>query len=142
MTSMRMRLSDIISAREKLEAIGLLKTYYKKGNDVNTYIYEIFSPLSAHEIFSHPILNIVLYNNVGKKEYEKLVNRFKLPKISYSNYEDITKNFNEVFDSVPSSSFINSIHDIKSFNKLNIEIEDSNAMKNLPYQLQPYPPMS
>ncbi len=125
MTSMRMRLSDIISAREKLEAIGLLKTYYKKGNDVNTYIYEIFSPLSAHEIFSHPVLNIVLYNNVGKKEYEKLVNRFKLPKISYSNYEDITKNFNEVFDSVPSSSFINSIHDIKSFNKLNIEIEDS-----------------
>ena len=78
MTNMRMRLSDIVIAREKLEAIGLIKSYFKEGEDVNTYIYEIFSPLSANEIFSHPILNIVLYNNVGKKEYERLINRFKV----------------------------------------------------------------
>lgn len=123
MTNMKMKLSDIIISREKLEAIGLLKTYCKKGMDVNTYLYEIFSPLSAREIFSHPILNIVLYNNVGKKEYERLVNRFKIPRINYSSYEDITKNFNEVFDSVPGSSFINSSIDIKNINKLNIEIE-------------------
>ena len=119
MTSMRMRLSDIISAREKLEAIGLLKTYYKKGNDVNTYIYEIFSPLSAHEIFSHPILNIVLYNNVGKKEYERIVENYKIPRISLKDYEDITLSFNEVFTSVSSNSFItNEDLTMKNKNKL------------------------
>lgn len=124
MTSMRIKLSDIIIAREKLEAIGLLKSYYKKGNDVNTYIYELFSPLSAHEFFSHPILNIVLYNNIGKKEYERLTNRFKVPRINYSNYEDITKSFSEVFDSVPGNTFISSSNDIKSIHKLDLGIED------------------
>lgn len=123
MTSMRMKLSDIVISREKLEAIGLIKSYFKEGEDVNSYIYEIFSPLSAHEIFSHPILNIVLYNNVGKKEYERLVNRFKVPRINYSSYNDITKSFSEVFDSVSGNTFLNSASDIKSIHKLDLEIE-------------------
>ena len=124
MTNMRTKLEDIVIAREKLEAIGLLKTYLKKGSDVNSYIYEIFSPLSAKEIFSHPILNIVLYNNVGKKEYERLVNIFKIPRINYDGFEDITKNFDEVFDSVSGTMFENSLKDIKTTHKLNINIDN------------------
>ena len=123
MTSMRMRLEDIVVAREKLEAIGLIKTYYKKGEDVNSYVYEIFSPISASEFFNHPILNIVLYNNVGKKEYERIVNYFKIPKINLNSYEDITKNFDEVFDTTPGSMFENALNDIKKVHKLNIDIE-------------------
>ena len=125
MTSMRMKLSDIVISREKLEAIGLIKSYFKEGEDVNSYIYEIFSPLSAHEIFSHPILNIVLYNNVGKKEYERLVNRFKVPRINYSSYNDITKSFSEVFDSVSGNVFENESRNIKSIHKLKPEIEST-----------------
>lgn len=125
MTNMRMNLEDIIIAREKLEAIGLIKTYYKGSMDVNNYIYEIFSPLSASEIFSHPILNIVLYNNVGKKEYERLVNRFKTPKINYASYEDITKSFNDVFDSISGSMFENALNDINRVHKININVENN-----------------
>ena len=124
MTNMRINLEDIIIAREKLEGVGLLKTYYKESEDVNNYIYEIFSPLSASEIFSHPILNIVLYNNVGKKEYERLINNFKLPRINYSSYEDITKNFDDVFDSVSGSMFENALKDIKTTHKLNINVDN------------------
>ena len=124
MTSMRIKLEDIVIAREKLEAIGLLKTYFKSGEDVNSYIYELFSPLSASEVFSHPILNIVLYNNVGKKEYEKLVGKFKLPRVNTSSYEDITKNFDEVFDSVSGTMFENALKDIKTTHKLNINIDN------------------
>ncbi|MBR2828567.1 MAG: Replication initiation and membrane attachment protein, partial [Bacilli bacterium] len=58
MSMMQLGLEDILIAREKLEAIGLLKTYYKKDT-VNQYVYLLFSPISANEFFSHPILNIV-----------------------------------------------------------------------------------
>ena len=98
MTRMQLRLDDIIIAREKLEAIGLIKTYLKKGN-VNQYVYLLFSPVSPNEFFNHPILNIVLYNNIGKKEYDKLVSFFKVPKINLHEYEDITHSFDEVFTS-------------------------------------------
>ena len=65
--NMHLTLDEIVFARKKLEAIGLLKTYYREEN-VNNYVYELYSPLSASEFLNHPILNIVLYNNVGKKE--------------------------------------------------------------------------
>lgn len=105
MANMQLKLDDIVRAREKLEGIGLLKTYYKKGN-VNNFVYLIFSPLSPNEFLNHPILNVVLYNNLGKTEYDKLVAYYKKPTISFKDYTDITKRFNEVFDSVSSGSYI------------------------------------
>lgn len=99
MATMQLKLEDIVIAREKLEAVGLLKTYYKKDS-INQYVYLLYSPISAHEFFSHPILNVVLYNNIGKKEYEKVLNYFKVPKITLKDFEDITSSFDEVFSPV------------------------------------------
>ena len=102
MATMQLRLEDIVIAREKLEATGLLKTYIKKGN-VNHYAYLIYSPLSVNDFFNHPILNIVLYNNLGKKEYDKLLNYYKIPRISLKDYDDVTCSFDDVFTSVRGS---------------------------------------
>ncbi|MBR4693267.1 MAG: DnaD domain protein [Bacilli bacterium] len=103
MSNMQLKLEDIVIAREKLEAIGLLKTYMKKDN-INQYVYCVYSPLQASDFFNHPVLNIVLYNNIGKKEYEKVLNSFKIPTITLRDYEDITSSFDEVFKSVKGST--------------------------------------
>ena len=60
-SNLRMTISEIETARHKLEAIGLIKTLVKEGS-TNSYIYELYSPVSASEFLSHPILNIVLYS--------------------------------------------------------------------------------
>ena len=124
MSSLKMKMDVIIASRKKLEAIGLLKTYIKKGN-INNYVYELFSPISAHEFFNHPILNIVLYNNVGKKEYEQLLNYFKMPRINLSSYEDLTSTFDEVFESVPDISYNNLNADLKTNKIGEIKIDKS-----------------
>lgn len=100
MATMQLKLEDIVIAREKLEGVGLLKTYVKKDKNINNYVYQIYSPISANEFFHHPILNVVLYNNLGKKEYEKLVNYYKIPRLNLKDYEDVTCSFDEVFKSV------------------------------------------
>ena len=94
--SMQLSISEIKDARNKLEAVGLLKTYIKKSS-INQYIYEIYSPLSANSFLNHPILNIILYNIVGKNEYDKIVNYFKLPKYDISEYKDISSSFSDIF---------------------------------------------
>ena len=99
MTTMQLKLEDIVKAREKLEAIGLLKTYVKEEN-ISQYVYMIYSPLEPSDFFQHPILNIVLYNNIGKTEYDKLINEFKYPKINLKEYIDITASFDEIFTPV------------------------------------------
>ncbi len=104
MATMQLKLDDIVIARQKLEAVGLLKTYFKQDH-VNSYAYLLYSPLSPSEFLNHPILNVVLYNNIGKKEYEKIVSYFKLPKTSLKEYQDITSSFTDIFTSVPGGIF-------------------------------------
>ncbi len=124
MTSLRIKMDAIIIARKKLEAIGLLKTYLKKGN-VNSYVYELYSPISAHDFFNHPILNIVLYNNVGKKEYENILSYFKVPRINTTGYEDITAAFSDVYESVSATTYDNLNEDIRVNKTGNIKIDKS-----------------
>lgn len=120
-TNMHLSLDEIVETRRKLEAIGLLKTFYKEENRGN-YIYQLYSPIPAHDFFIHPILNVVLYNNVGKKEYDKLVNYFKMPRINTSSYQDITAPFSEVFTSVPLTSYDVINDNIRKYNKLKLNI--------------------
>lgn len=103
---MQISLEDIVKSREKLEGIGLVKTYVKKGS-VNNYVYALYAPVSASEFLNHPILNMVLYNNVGKLEYKKIVDSYKLPRIVLKDYEDISLKFDDVFTSVTVNSFFN-----------------------------------
>ena len=115
MTTMQLKLDDIVVAREKLEGIGLLKTYFKAGN-INSYVYMLYSPVSASDFFNHPILNVVLYNNLGKSEYNKLVNYFKIPHFNLKEYEDITHSFKEVFSTINGKSEI-VVNDIANRNQ-------------------------
>lgn len=124
LTNMHLSINEIVINLKKLEAIGLVKTYFNEGN-INNYIYELYSPLSAHEVFNHPILNVVLYNNVGKKEYNELVNYFKMPKVNTSNYKEITSSFDDVFGSVPLTSYEVVNDNIRKYNKLKLNINSN-----------------
>lgn len=96
MNSMGLKLDEIIIARKKLEALGLLKTFYKEGN-INNYIYELYSPLSPLEFFSNPILSSSLLASIGKKEYQMLISYFKPLKLNISEFENITSSFSDIY---------------------------------------------
>ena len=89
---------NLKEARETLEAVGLVKTFVKEEN-VLIYIYEIFSPLYPLEFLNHPILSVVLYNNIGNEEYEKILKQYKKKKYDLTGFIEITKNMDEVYKS-------------------------------------------
>ena len=135
LSNLHISLKELLESRTILEGIGLLKTYIKQDT-INNYIYELYSPVSAHEFFSHPIFNIVLYNNVGKIEYEKLVEYFKIPNISKEGYSEITHTFNQVFKSIPYTSLDIYNDNIRKYNKLKLKI-DSNFDMNFLIESMP-----
>ena len=98
MCLMKIDLNSIKKSREVLESVGLIKTYFKEG-EVSSYVYELYSPLSAKEFLSHPIFNVVLYNNLGKKEYENIKGLYQKINFDFSEYEDISKSINDTFKS-------------------------------------------
>lgn len=123
MTNTRLKLEDILEAREKLEATGLLKTYVKYAS-INNYIYELYSPLDPKEFFENPILASALENNVGKKEYKNIINFFSIPKIDLNGYEDISMSFGETFDVSLSGFTSDNISNIRKVNQVDIIISE------------------
>lgn len=122
MTILKCDLDLIKASKETLEAFGLLRTYFKSG-EVNSYVYELYSPLPVNEFFNHPIFNVVLYNNVGKKEYDLLKNYYKKNNFDLTGYEDITKSLNTTFKSVSNNIFAN--QEIKKSEVLGINLEET-----------------
>ncbi len=118
MSTMRSSIEAIKTARESLEGVGLLRTYFKEG-EPNSYVYELYSPLSPKEFFSSPIFNITLYNNIGKTEYELIKAEYELPKIDLKDYEDISKELNTIYSS---TSVVEPIES-REKNYLNIKLE-------------------
>ena len=134
MTLLKTSLEEVKKSREGLEAMGLLRTYYKEG-DINEYVYELYSPLSPVEFFNNAIYNVVLYNNVGKQEYDNLVKRYQKTQIDLDDYKDITKKINDVYESTD----IKSPENIRFKNALGINndniIDFDFIMSSLPKSL-------
>ena len=98
MTLLKLSLDEIKKSREALEAMGLVRTYFKEG-DINEYIYELYAPLLPNEFFNNVIYNVVLYNNVGKEEYDAIIKKYQNVEIDLTGYLDITKKINDVYES-------------------------------------------
>ncbi len=99
MSVMHINVEKIVTARQKLEAVGLLKTYLQKDKQ-QYYLYELFPPLMPNDFFGNPILNAALKDNIGNEEYQRLSQLFISEKIDLSDFQDISKNFQEVFQIV------------------------------------------
>ncbi len=130
MVKTRLKLEDLLEAREKIEAIGLLKSYVKKGS-INNYIYELYSPLEPKEFLENPILGVALQNNIGKKEYKKVVQFFSIPKIDLNGYEDVTVSFGEAFDMADSAFVSDNIMNIRGVNQVDILVNHQVDLNNV-----------
>ncbi len=120
MSTMKSSLDIIKLARESLEGVGLLKSYFKEG-EPNSYVYELYSPLSPKDFFASPIFNITLYNNLGKVEYDLIVSEYRIPKVDNRDYVDISKPLNLTYKSSSNVEVIES----KEKNSLGIKLESN-----------------
>ena len=123
MNVMNLKLDEIILARKKLEATGLLKTYLKIA-PVNNYVYELYSPLSPSEFLSNPLLSSSLFSTLGLKEYQEILSYYKIPKINIKDFENITTHFNDIYMMCSKTDENTLGKNIKSKEKLDIMIDD------------------
>lgn len=100
MTILKSSLEVIMASRQSLEALGLLKSFVKRDENINEYLYELYSPMSPYDFFNHPVLGVVLLNNIGEMEYNNLLQYYKRKSVNKSEYEEITTCMNNTFKSV------------------------------------------
>lgn len=85
------RFSDI---RNKLEAIGLMDTYYSD----NLYVYVMKKPLDGIAFFENVELATLLEYQIGYEAYFKTYCEFVMRKLDLSKFECINHPFDDVFE--------------------------------------------
>ncbi|MDY0317989.1 MAG: DnaD domain protein [Candidatus Izemoplasmatales bacterium] len=93
---MGMKVSEIEQERFKLEAIGLLITFFANDN----FTYEIKLPLSARSFINDGILGEYLIASITKTRFKKLLKVFKVKAPNKKQKYNISKAFNEVYPSI------------------------------------------
>ncbi len=93
---MNCNLEDLEEYKNKLEGIGLLKTYLNE--ELRVYKYELYAPLTPKDFFTHEIYGTLYKQVMPKRSYEKIKASFEVEALDYDNYTDITHKFNDVYD--------------------------------------------
>ena len=86
-----------IVARKKLEAMGLIQSFYIDNAGVGQFVYKIKEALDFTTFFNTPILAQLLENTLGSSEYKEIVNYYSFDKVSFRSFEEITAKFSDVF---------------------------------------------
>ncbi len=93
---MNRKLDLIEQDRFKLEAIGLLVTFFAG----DSFTYEIKLPLNARSFINDGILGQYLISAITKTRFKKILKIFKIQAPSKKQKYNISKAFNEVFPAI------------------------------------------
>lgn len=95
--AMRISPRQFETARQKLEAIGLLVTYHNE----ELYLYELNAPLTAEEFIKDGSLGAYLFSRLGKDLFDEISNLFKVTSTEKDGFTNISSTFDKVFESLP-----------------------------------------
>lgn len=92
-----MGLPHLFEARQRLEAVGLLKTFVKVLDDDNHFVYEIQPIMSPSKFLHDDILSLLLIDKLGFEKVEELSRFFHYERKDMEDYTEVTKSFIEIF---------------------------------------------
>ncbi|MCR5184778.1 MAG: DnaD domain protein [Bacilli bacterium] len=87
--------NEFLSARHKLEATGLLKTFVSDLRDNKLYEYLIFAPKTPKLFFDNTLLYGMLMKNVGEPEALKIKSLYNLD--IQPTGKEVTSSFSEIY---------------------------------------------
>lgn len=106
MSELKLNLGQFREEMNRLEAIGLIKTYAKHDDNQSQFVYQLVEPPSPKTFFNDPMLSVYLYKEVEGKRFHELRRYFESTPIDLSDYHEVTRNFTDVFK-VPNQALDN-----------------------------------
>ena len=87
---------QFVKGIEALEAVGLLKTFYRKEEKVQHYIYGLYAPKDPSSFFQDPLLLGTLRKYLGEEEVLAIHKKYKVES-QFEGFEDVSSGFSEFF---------------------------------------------
>lgn len=120
---LHININQLIEAKDKLEAIGLLQTFVSCSNNAaKIYIFVLRTPLQFDHFITNPKLISLLISSIGSTNFEFLQYKYSHDS-QLNNSIEITKNFNSIFN----DKNLKNIPEI-DWNKLYLNIQKTTSL--------------
>ncbi|MCD2256661.1 DnaD domain protein [Agrilactobacillus fermenti] len=84
------------TARRRLEALSLLRTYTAEDMMGRYFVYELYAPLDPSNFFHEDLLSLLLYQTVGTQRFDQIKAQFQLHPVT-KDLKEITVPFASIF---------------------------------------------
>lgn len=90
-------LDTLYTARIRLEALGLMKTYTTTDATGRYYAYELYRPVAADAFFQDSTLSLLLFDRVGQDRFTALANRYTIHTVRSKTWQEVSASLLDVF---------------------------------------------
>ncbi|GAF14987.1 LOW QUALITY PROTEIN: helicase loader DnaB [Bacillus sp. JCM 19045] len=94
-------IAELLEARKNSRR--LIYKRIKRKQSKTVYLFMSCSPQSRMFFFKMDVLSVFLYNRLGKQGYRIVKDRFLVQRMDYSDFEELTQSFSDVFTSLTHS---------------------------------------
>lgn len=92
-----MDVQHFVVGRQRLEAVGLVDTYYQKDSVGEVFVYKLRLPLEARAFLADDLLSVLLLQTVGQERYDSLMAHFEQFEIDLQSLTNISADFLSVY---------------------------------------------
>lgn len=97
LSSLNVDLPTVLTARQKLEATGLLRTYRQTDPSGEWLLYHLQAPMTAAQFLADDLLSVLLLDAVGESRFKQLAAMFTPATPDLSHATEVTANLLSVF---------------------------------------------
>lgn len=98
LNAMNVGMQRFMQAKEKLEGIGLLRSFEKTDSQQGTsYLYLLQEPVHPLDFFQDELYSYLLLNRVGERKFEQLVSLFQPQRASLTSFQETTTSFTQAY---------------------------------------------
>ncbi|HMM00711.1 MAG TPA: DnaD domain protein [Bacilli bacterium] len=129
-----MNLNAFNLARQRLEGVGLLRTYYEQEKDFSFYTFELYAPKSPYDFFDDQLFKGMLIKSIGLKATNHLLKLFQADEV-VNGKQEISASFVEVFrPDFNDPAYNNALNNFASsirHGKLDVDFDDDKFFEEL-----------
>ncbi|MCD5003478.1 DnaD domain protein [Enterococcus saccharolyticus] len=118
LNALNLGLPDFLTARKHLEGVGLLSVFMKEDPEFGKiFLYQLEEPLHPQAFLKDEVYSYLLWNVVGERKFNQIVERFKPKKVDTSAYREITSSFSDVYGALNEESFVRKSSKLEQISK-------------------------